>query len=602
MKQAKLTSFGPEDIDQLTSNFRIELDQKVLQEMVRSYARGDARARMETGKSVELGGTEAQAQLQTLAEYLKPIQDYNSKFADKLGDIVKESINSGSSPIQIKREIAQSTTKLMREPITIQREGKKAVTYTPETYADMLSTTIPYSLRNRAYVEHYKQMGVADGWISVIAEDEKACEYCMAKAAESLLKPFSWNDPLPAYHPWCRCRPQPHFPDDLPEDEEPGKDVTEEDKKAIMEKVEPQDIKLIPMTDTKEAISEIKKDFPVEVTSHMPAGTVARFYGPKDSPMIQIRPDLAKTGKAGAGTLVHEYMHGVDWGKDENHYTSNNIYQLQPLFPQLDSNQLITLNKTELKDSMSYVRFGVNFHDDRLSFRGTDDITTRTLRANGVPDQVDYTNLRNTYLARAEEAIESGRWEGAYLDYEKGTPKDFLDKKSPLEKFLFNTRALGESEVDQLKKKGTEAAKDDASKLYMANTLLPTTTDGKVLTQKSFSVINQATGKAEEIDEMITPYNVGKYLSGVEDPIKRHDIETGIVLRYLIDGEKAGSFTNNGPWAEKPTERLAEFARFIYVDPSRAKEIAPNMYKAFMENLVNGVYGDVLKKILGAVV
>jgi len=599
LKQAKLTSFSSDDIDELTSNFRMELDRRVLTEMVRSYARGDARARMETGRPVELGGTDAEAQLRTLAEYLRPIQDYNAKFAESLGDIVKGSIAMGDSPIQMKREIAQSTVKLMREPITIKREGKKAVTYTPETYANMLSTTIPYSLRNRAYVEHYKQMGVADGWISVVAEDEKACEICIAKAAESLLKPFSWNDPLPAYHPWCRCRPKPHFPDDLPEDEEPGKDVTEKEKEAIIEPVAPENIKVVPVVDINEAIEMVKQDFPVEITKKVSSGAVAQFYGPKENPKIMIRPDIAKTGKAGTGTLIHEYMHGIDWGKDENHYTSNNIYQLQPLFPQLDTQQLINLNQTELKDSMSYMRLAVNFHDERVSFRGPGDETTKVLRANGVPETIDYTDLRNSYLARAEEAIQAGRWEGAYLDYYKNTPKDFLDKKTPLDKFLFNTRALGESEWDKLSDEGTEKAKDQATQVYMVNKLLPSTTDGQVLTHKKISAYNTATGEMEELDELVTPFNVDKYLQGVEDPLKRHDMETGIVLRYLIDGEKAGSFTNKPGWSEKPTERLAEFARFVYSDPAKAKEVAPNMYKAFMENLVNGVYGTVLKKLFG---
>ena len=123
MKQAKLQSFGPQAIDELTVNLRNDLNNKILGEMVRSYARGDVRARMETGRPIELGGTEAEAQLRTLAEYLRPIQDYNAKFAETLGDIVKGSIAMGDSPIQMKREIAKSTVKLMREPITIQREG-----------------------------------------------------------------------------------------------------------------------------------------------------------------------------------------------------------------------------------------------------------------------------------------------------------------------------------------------------------------------------------------------------------------------------------------------------------------------------------------------
>jgi len=603
LKQAKLQSFGPQAIDELTVNLRNDLNNKILGEMVRSYARGDVRARMETGRPIELGGTEAEAQLRTLAEYLRPIQDYNAKFAETLGDIVKGSIAMGDSPIQMKREIAKSTVKLMREPITIQREGKKAVTYTPEAYAHMLSTTIPYSLRNRAYVEHYKKMGVADGWVSVVAEDEKACEFCLAKAAESMLKPFSWNDPLPSYHPHCRCRPQPHFPDDLPEEEKPGQDVTEEDKQAIIKPVPPEEMRIDPIIDINDAIQIIRSDFPVSVSKEVVSGAVAQFRSTSTSGQIQLTPRVMELGKPGTGHLLHEYVHGIDWGKDERHTTSQYPYQLMKLFPQFDNNQMLLMHQTELKDTMSYMRFACNFYDERMSSRPLTSLDIRTYRVNGIPEKIDFIELRDAYLARADEAIKAGRWAGVYENRWRGVVSDEKIKETPeLEKFLQTTRLLSDGEWNKLDEVGTPEAKELGQQLYMANRLLPDSLGGYVSTDKQISVMNAATGVTETVDEIITPFNLQKYLVGIEDPIKRHDVETGIVLRYLIHGEKNGNFTGRPEWSEKATERLAEFVRFVYTDPARAKEIAPHVYKAFMENLATGLYGEGLKKLLGVVV
>jgi len=162
---------------------------------------------------------DTQALMDEALRLLNPIKDYNEALASKLTDLVNQGIADGKDDMEIAADLrSQIPDILNNQPITIQREGKRPVSFTPESYADLIADTIPYSIRNEGYIQGLKRSG-ADGWISVATGDERMCEYCGDKDGQV----FGFDDEYPPYHNRCKCRPIAYFRPKTPEEEEESK-------------------------------------------------------------------------------------------------------------------------------------------------------------------------------------------------------------------------------------------------------------------------------------------------------------------------------------------------------------------------------------------
>lgn len=218
------------DFDKLRAEFVIELDKATIDNLVKSYARGQAVAMWESSKGKEkitLGGPDPQKQVEYLIQAMKPIHEYNDRLATILTKRITDQVNSGTSPGVIAKGMTDTITHFMKAPVEVplkgpdgkpklDKDGNQVVRiYTPENYANLLARTLTYSLRNRGYIDHYKTMGLYDGWISVCSADERSCKPCNDKDGHF----FPWDSPQepPAYHPFCRCRPKAHLSKDAEE-------------------------------------------------------------------------------------------------------------------------------------------------------------------------------------------------------------------------------------------------------------------------------------------------------------------------------------------------------------------------------------------------
>jgi len=210
--------------EQLRAGFVVELDKATIQTLIKSYARGEAVATMEAtgGKvAVPLGGPDPQNQVSKLMEMMQPIHEYNENLATILTQRISDQVAAGIEPGVIREGINETITSIMKTPIEVplkgpdgkpklDKDGKQMVrVYSPESYANMLSRTVTYSLRNEGYLDHYRKMDNCDGWISVCSADERSCSPCVEKDGQF----FSWESGQepPAYHPFCRCRVKAHF-------------------------------------------------------------------------------------------------------------------------------------------------------------------------------------------------------------------------------------------------------------------------------------------------------------------------------------------------------------------------------------------------------
>jgi SPP1 gp7 family putative phage head morphogenesis protein len=226
----KITVKTEKDFEKLRTQLVLDLDKATVDGLVKSYARGQSVAMWESSKGkerVELGGPDPKEQVKYLINTLKPVHEYNDKLATMLTKRLTDQINSGTAPGVMAKGMQDTITHFMREPVQVplkgpdgkpklDKDGNQVVRiYSPESYANLLSRTITYSLRNRGYLDHYKAMGTGDGWISVCSADERSCPFCMDLQG----KFFPWDSPQepPAYHPFCRCRVKIHFSKDAEE-------------------------------------------------------------------------------------------------------------------------------------------------------------------------------------------------------------------------------------------------------------------------------------------------------------------------------------------------------------------------------------------------
>jgi len=216
--------------DKLRAGLVVELDKATIDNLVKSYARGQSVAMWESSKGKEritLGGPDPNEQVKYLISSMKPVHEYNDKLATILTKRVTDQIHSGTEPGVIAKGMQETITTFLKEPVEVplkgpdgkpklDKDGNQMVrTYSPEAYANLLARTATYSLRNRGYIDHYKTMDIYDGWTSVCSADERSCSPCLDKDG----KLYPWDSPQepPAYHPFCRCRVKAHLKKDAEE-------------------------------------------------------------------------------------------------------------------------------------------------------------------------------------------------------------------------------------------------------------------------------------------------------------------------------------------------------------------------------------------------
>lgn len=200
----------------------MDLNKATTDNFVKSYARGQGVAIWESSQGkerIELGGADPDRSAKFILESLQPIFKYNAELGEQLTARIGDQLQTGLAPETVAANLKGTIIDLMKTPIGIplknkdgspklDKDGNQAMRFfSPETYANMLSRTTTYTLRNRGYIDHYEKLGIYDGWISVCAEDERSCEVCIDKDG----KLFAFDDEMPAYHPFCRCRPKSHL-------------------------------------------------------------------------------------------------------------------------------------------------------------------------------------------------------------------------------------------------------------------------------------------------------------------------------------------------------------------------------------------------------
>jgi len=233
-----------ESVDEL--NHSIEID--LMQVLAKCYGEGFVKAAESLEARPHVTRDDSDLLRQDTEQLVRPIRDYNQALADKIYQIVDEGFASGKNDLQVAKDLRSKVRDILNnEPITIQRPGKRPVSFTAAGYADLIADVIPYSIRNGGYLRGLEESG-ADGWEWIAAEDERTCPACGALHGRI----FGWDDPAPPLHPRCRCRPVAFFRPKTAEEEAESERVekkasekpleAEEGQPKTGESVRPEDV------------------------------------------------------------------------------------------------------------------------------------------------------------------------------------------------------------------------------------------------------------------------------------------------------------------------------------------------------------------------
>lgn len=175
---------------------------------------------------------------QDVERLVKPMKDYNVALADRVSELVQEGFNSGKDDHEVAADLREMIPALLKnEPITIQRPGKRPVSFTAEGYANMVAGIIPYSVRANGYVRGLEESG-ADGWQWVATGDERMCEVCGGLHGQV----FGFETQFELPHPGCRCRPIANFNPKTKEEKDESERIKEKAKEEPWEMIdEPED-------------------------------------------------------------------------------------------------------------------------------------------------------------------------------------------------------------------------------------------------------------------------------------------------------------------------------------------------------------------------
>jgi hypothetical protein len=194
----------------LSKKFEQKISQEAGLQIIRDFWKGDLAAQKENinrfGKEpIEIGAPNADYMGKILASKMIPISEWNQALSAHILKELEAAIEKGLSPSQLSSVIkARAPDILNTKKITIEKEGKRPITMSTSHYVDLLSRTVPFSVRNAGYISRMRQFSDRySGWKSICPDDERSCEECVEKMKESEKKPFSWDDRAPPYHPNC---------------------------------------------------------------------------------------------------------------------------------------------------------------------------------------------------------------------------------------------------------------------------------------------------------------------------------------------------------------------------------------------------------------
>lgn len=201
-------------VDALFKTFDQKITKEMGQELIKDFWKGDLAAQKENiqklgSEVINIGAPNSKVLEGSVLLKLEPISEWNKALSDHISNSLEEAVRDGASPMQLANIIREKTPEILTsENITIEKEGKRAITFTTEYYTELLARTIPFEVRNAAYIDRMKQFGdMYAGWRWICPDDERSCEECIAKMEESFIEPFKWGDEIPPIHPLCRCRP-----------------------------------------------------------------------------------------------------------------------------------------------------------------------------------------------------------------------------------------------------------------------------------------------------------------------------------------------------------------------------------------------------------
>jgi hypothetical protein len=198
----------------LSRSFDRAITKEMGTEIIKDFWRGDVAAQKENlqkfgSEEIKIGAPDSDLVKGMMLLKLDPISEWNNGLFNHIADGLEKSILEGMSPSQLADVIRTRTPEILNtETVTIQHEGKRPVTMTTAHYTELLARTLPFTVRNAGYVSRMKQFpDMYEGWKSIYPDDERSCEECVERMKESEEHPYSWEDELPPYHPFCRCRP-----------------------------------------------------------------------------------------------------------------------------------------------------------------------------------------------------------------------------------------------------------------------------------------------------------------------------------------------------------------------------------------------------------
>jgi len=241
-----IPSFLSASIDDLNFNMRLSLADV----LAHAYGEGFVKAAEAAGRFAEPTGADVEVLREALERTLSPIRDYNNALADKINSIVENELAAGKDYREISDKLRATIPSLIsKEPIIIQRPGKRPVAFTPKSYAQLIGDVVPYSVRHAGYLSEIENVG-GDGWQWIAADDERTCTLC----GELHLQIFTFEDDYPPAHPRCRCRPVAYFDPEkqkerAPEEEDPKIDYEDVDASRFYDMVEDQTTQLVGLSD-----------------------------------------------------------------------------------------------------------------------------------------------------------------------------------------------------------------------------------------------------------------------------------------------------------------------------------------------------------------
>lgn len=202
-------------VESMFKAFDQKITKDMAQELIKDFWKGDLAAQKENiqrlgNQAIRLGGIPDPKVIEgSVLMKLEPISEWNSALSSHISDGLEAEIRDGKPPSELAKIIRQRVPEILTsEEVTIQHEGKRAVTMSTKNYTDLLARTIPFDIRNAGYIDRMKQFGdMYAGWKSICPDDERSCEECVQNMYESEKTPYKWSDKHPPFHPSCRCRP-----------------------------------------------------------------------------------------------------------------------------------------------------------------------------------------------------------------------------------------------------------------------------------------------------------------------------------------------------------------------------------------------------------